>query len=133
MLAMGFASQDWLSAKCSFLSLSPFCFHQHLGHRTPWMCTLMPLGVKRKQWRTAWEAAAQEPSKVTTLHEQQLECLNSLQDSAFFPFHRPYKECCPLVCPLYVQLQYLYCYLNEPRTVTRIDTASSFLNLSKQG
>lgn len=85
-LAVGFASQDWLCAKCSFLSLSPFCFHQHLGHGPPWMCTLMPLGVKRNQRTAAWEAAAWEPSKVTTLHEQQLECLNFLQDGAFLPF-----------------------------------------------
>lgn len=105
MLPVGFASQDWLSAKCSFLSLSPFCFHQHLGHWPPWMCTLMALGVKRNQRTAAWETAAREPSKVTTLNEQQLECLNSLQDGAFLPFHRPYKESCPLACPLYVQLQ----------------------------
>nr|BAE37294.1 unnamed protein product [Mus musculus] len=74
----------------------------------------MPLGVKRKQRRPAWEAAAaQKPSKVTTLHEQQLECLNSLQDGAFLPFHRPYKEGCPLASPcMYNYKQYLYCNLN---------------------
>lgn len=108
ILAMGFASQDWLSAKCSFLSLSPFCFHQHLGHR-PRATMDVNLDALGGQKKTSDSSKGSDSPGVQQGHYPCMNnnwnaMLDSLQDSGLLPFHNLTKGC-PLPCPLYSQLQ----------------------------
>lgn len=92
---MGFASQDWLSAKCSFLSLPPFCFHQHLGHRPRATMdkNLDDLGGQKETSDSSKgsDSPGSQQGHYPCMNNNCKAMLNSLQDGGLLPFHGPYK------------------------------------------